>query len=251
MMRSPPQNSTRLDPLISPNELSVHQEAFSLNTIRTIFVAFAIALLVSGCAQVPKESVELSATLGRDLQEVQQSHRRSVDLLFDRDVERISNYIDNVATPAFIAAAIKALGAEVAQNLADATKPTASADDRQRAFDRMAKIVKQVTDRLAKQRKELIDPLEAVRKETLAELDRAYTELQRANTVVTAHLASVVKVHSLQDDLLAKAGLKDFRSKVGDEALKANSKVTDAISDASEVEAVLTALKEAVAKLKK
>jgi hypothetical protein len=90
-----------------------------VNTIRLVWFALVAALLLSGCAQVPKESVELSATLGRDLQEVQQSHRRSVDLLFERDVERITNYIENVATPAFIAAAIKKLGPVIAQNLAD------------------------------------------------------------------------------------------------------------------------------------
>lgn len=222
-----------------------------MNLIRAFLLTFVCVLFVAGCAQIPKESVELSATLGRDLQEVQQSHRRSVDLLFDRDVERVSNYIEQVATPAFISAAIKAVGPTVAQNLADATKPTATADEQKRAFDRMAKIVKEVTDRLAKQRKELIEPLEAARKETLAELDRAYAELQRANTVVTAHLASIVKVHSVQDDLLAKAGLKDFRSKVGEEALKVNSKVTDAVSEALEVEVVLAKLKEAISKLKK
>ncbi len=222
-----------------------------MNSNRTFLWAFACAIILSGCAQVPKESVELSATLGRDLQEVQQSHRRSVDLLFDRDVERVSSYIENVATPVFISAAIKAVGPAVAQSLADATKPTATAEEQKRAFERMTKMVKEVTDKLAKQRKELIEPLEEARKETLAELDRAYAELQRANTVVTAHLASVVKVHSLQDDLLAKAGLKDFRSMVGDEALKANSKVTDAVSEASEVEVVLAKLKEAIAKLKK
>jgi hypothetical protein len=208
-------------------------------------------LFITGCAQVPKESIELSATLGRDLQEVQKSHRRSVDLLFDRDVERISNYIDDVATPVFIGAAIRAVGPQLAQSLADATKSTANDDQRKKAFDQMTKIVKAVTERLAKERKSLIEPLELARKDSLAELDRAYAELQRANTVVTAHLSSIAKVNSLQDDLLAKAGLKDFREKVGDEALKANAKVTDAISDATEVEDVLGKLKHAISKLKK
>lgn len=222
-----------------------------MGLLRSLFLLLGTALLLSGCAQVPKESVELSATLGRDLQEVHQSHRRSVDLLFDRDVERISNYIDDVATPAFVSAAIRAVGPVVAKNLADATKPTATSEEQKLAFDRMTKIVKAVTDRLAKQRKELIDPLEAARKDTLAELDRAYAELQRANSVVTAHLASVVKVHSIQDDLLAEAGLKDFRTKVGEEALKKNSRVTDAISDTSEVEDVLSKLKLAISQMKK
>jgi hypothetical protein len=222
-----------------------------MTTLRQLLLILTAFALLSGCAQVPKESVELSATLGRDLQEVHQSHRRSVDLLFDRDVERITSYLENVATPAFISPVINRLGPEIAQNLANATKPNASADDQKRAFDRMSLIVKGVMDRIAKERRELIDPLEKNRKETLAELDRAYAELQRANTVVTAHLASVVKVHSVQDDLLAKVGLKDFRTKVGDEALKANSKVTDALTEASEVEAVLEKLKKAIAKLNK
>jgi hypothetical protein len=222
-----------------------------MTSTRFMGLVIAAVFLLSGCAQVPKESVELSATISRDLQDLQQSHRQSVDLLFDRDVERINNYIDTVATPAFISAAIKKLGPEIAQDLANATKPNASPEERKRAFDRMALVVKEVTDRLAKQRKELIFPLEAVRKETLTELDRAYAEIQRANTVVTAHLSSVVKVHSVQDDLLAKAGLKEFRSKVGDEALKANSRVTDAISESSEVEAVLESLKKAIQRLKK
>jgi hypothetical protein len=222
-----------------------------MTTLRQLWLVLTAFLLLSGCAQVPKESVELSATLGRDLQEVHQSHRRSVDLLFDRDVERITSYLENVATPAFISPVISRLGPEIAQNLANATKPNASTDDQKKAFDRMSLIVKGVMDRIAKERRELIDPLEKNRKETLAELDRAYAELQRANTVVTAHLASVVKVHSIQDDLLAKVGLKDFRTKVGDEALKANSKVTDALTEASEVEAVLEKLKKAIAKLNK
>lgn len=222
-----------------------------MTTLRQVWFVITAFVLLSGCAQVPKESVELSATLGRDLQEVHQSHRRSVDLLFDRDVERITSYLENIATPAFISAVISRLGPEVAQNLANATKPNASNDDQKKAFDRMSLIVKGVMDRIAKERRELIDPIEKNRKETVAELDRAYAELQRANTVVTAHLASVVKVHSVQDDLLAKVGLKDFRTKVGDEALKANSKVTDALTDASEVEAVLEKLKKAIAKLNK
>jgi hypothetical protein len=222
-----------------------------MNAKRLVWFAIAVVFLLSGCAQVPKESVELSTTLGRDLQEVHQSHRQSVDLLFERDIESIDNYINNVAMPFFVSAAINRLGTELAQNLADSTSPNSSDEDKKNVSDRMALVVKEVMDRLKKEREEVIFPLETRRKDTLAELDRAYAELQRANTVVTAHLASVVKVHSIQDDLLAKVGLKDFRSKVGEEALKANSQVAAAISDASDVEAGLSALKKAIGKLKK
>jgi hypothetical protein len=42
-------------------------------------------IFLIGCAQVPPQSVELSATLGRDLQELQRSHRKAVDLLSDSE----------------------------------------------------------------------------------------------------------------------------------------------------------------------
>jgi hypothetical protein len=221
-----------------------------MKLLRTLFLAFSSVALVSGCAQVPKESVELSATLGRDLQEVQKSHRRAVDLLFDRDVERISNYINNVATPAYISGAMNGVGPLLAKSLDEATKPTATEEQKHKAYGQIEKVIKAVTERLAKERKDLLEPLEARRKETLMELDRTYAELQRANAVVTAHLSSVVKVHSVQDELLSKVGLKDFREKLGDEALRANAQVTAAISDGEQVEAVLTKLKKAIAELK-
>lgn len=40
-----------------------------------------VMVLVSACAQVPKQSVELSATVGRDLVTVHNSHRELAEIL--------------------------------------------------------------------------------------------------------------------------------------------------------------------------
>lgn len=218
--------------------------------VRLALFVFLLALL-SGCAQVPKESVELSATLGRDLHEVQRSHRRAIDLLHDRDVERVNRYLDEVATPTYVHFAIAGVGERLAEDFRLALAPNAPQAAKDTAFDQMRKLVQLISDRVARQRKELLEPIEESRKTSLQELDLAYAEMQRANSVLTAHLSSVTKVHSLQDELLAKAGLKDFREKIGDEALAANAKVTQALDGAQDTEKALAQLKEALAKLKR
>jgi hypothetical protein len=222
-----------------------------MQKMRLAWIIFLLLAFLSGCAQVPKESVELSATLGRDLQEVQRSHRRAVDLLYDHDVERVNRYLDDVAMPTYVRFAIAGLGDRLSDDLRLALAPNAPQDSKDKIFDEMRKLVQGVSDRLARQRKELLIPIEDSRKASLQELDLAYAEMQRANSVLTAHLSSVTKVHSLQDELLTKAGLKGFREKVGDEALASNSKVTQALDGAQDTEKALTQLKESLAKLKK
>lgn len=71
----------------------------------------------------------------------------------------------------------------------------------------------------------------------------AYAQLQQANSVLTAHLASIVKVNTVQDELLAKVGLKDFRQKVGDSALELDKQIEEALSTAKDVEDAVSKLR--------
>lgn len=227
------------------------QNGVDMNNMKLVWIVVLLLSFLSGCAQVPKESVELSTTLGRDLQEVQRSHRRAIDLLYDRDVERINRYLDDVAMPTYVRFAIAGVGERLSEDLKVALAPNAPQSAKDKVLDEMRKVVQGVADRVARQRTELLAPVEDSRKSSLHELDLAYAEMQRANAVLTAYLSSLTKVHSLQDELLAKAGLKSFREKVGDEALAANAKVTQALEGAQDTEKALAQLKEALAKVKK
>lgn len=79
-----------------------------------------LTLIISliGCAQVPLQSIELSQTLGNDLQTVQRSHRKAVDLLYDRQVERVNEYIEEVVIPLYAKTVIDQLGPKISQDLA-------------------------------------------------------------------------------------------------------------------------------------
>ncbi len=62
-------------------------------------IAFVFCFLVGGCAQVPKESVELSATVGRDLAEIKKSHLALVDIYYEDVIEDINMFVDKVYMP--------------------------------------------------------------------------------------------------------------------------------------------------------
>ncbi len=221
-----------------------------MNFVRWIS-GVAICLSLFGCAQVPPQSVELSATLGRDLQELQRSHRKAIDLLHDRDIERINRYIEQVVIPTYVKVVIDSVGPRLSQDLSKAIGPNATQEDKDRIYEEMRKTVLGITSRIERQRQELTAPIEEARKARLQELDMAYAQMQQANSVLTAHLASVVKVNTVQDELLAKVGLKDFRQKVGDSALGLDRQVEEVLSTAKDVEDAVSKLKAIFEKVSK
>jgi valyl-tRNA synthetase len=207
-------------------------------------------LTLVACAQVPQQSVELSNTLGRDLRDVHRSHRKAIDLLHDRDVERVNDFVERVVVPKFVGDVLQAIGPRLAADIAKASAPGASDAERRNAVEEMRKVVTGISGRIEKQRRELQREVEAARRARLQELDMAYAQLQQANAAITAHLASVTKVNALQDDLLAKAGLKDFREKVGDTALEADQRVENALGNAKDAEEALKSLRDALSRLR-
>ena len=62
-------------------------------------LACAAAALVAACAQVPKESVELSTTVGRDIAAAHESHIRLARTLFARMKGDVNRFVDDVYAP--------------------------------------------------------------------------------------------------------------------------------------------------------
>ncbi|RUQ16547.1 hypothetical protein CX648_07570 [Aeromonas dhakensis] len=193
----------------------------------------------------------MSATLGRDLQELQRSHRKAIDLLHDRDIERVNRYIEQVVIPTYVKTVIDSVGPRLSQDLSKAIAANATQADKDKVYDEMRKTVLGISSRVEKQRQDLISPIEEARKARLQELDMAYAQMQQANSVLTAHLSSVVKVNTVQDELLENAGLKDFRQKVGDAALTIDKQIEEALGTAKDVDDAVSKLKAIFEKLNK
>jgi hypothetical protein len=70
----------------------------------------------------------------------------------------------------------------------------------------------------------------------MAAIDRVYEQIKEGNAIVTAHLASIVRVHEVQDDFLRKANLDGLREKVGVSLSNASVRIAEFVDKAKSVE---------------
>jgi len=162
---------------------------------------------VTGCVSVPDESVALSNTVGRDIEEMHRAHRALAELHFGRIEQDINHFVDETYRPAFIRKFAEEfdLNGKVAQVLER---------DTDKLLPVLARFVEVATSRVEDKRASLLGPVQAQRRAVIADIDEAYRQIQSAQAVVTGHLASVRKVREVQNEALAKAGLGDLRQRI-------------------------------------
>lgn len=205
---------------------------------------FIFTLFLVSCAQVPKESVELSTTVGRDIAAAHQSHRNLAHALFDRMKQDVNRFVDDVYAPFQI------------QYILSKQKERQQAGDENNLFSVQEKALRNPKD--AQAQKDLILVMQAIveaihedvedyrqtrlgpilqqEREVIAEIDRVYDQIERGNAIVTAHLASVVKVHEVQDELLQKADLEGLRQKIGVTLSNTSTRLATFVDKAKKVE---------------
>jgi prophage DNA circulation protein len=190
--------------------------------MRTLILSFATLALLAGCAQVPKESVQLSATVGRDVAEIERSHRALVRIHYDGLERSINRFVDEVYAPYQIGETLKnpAVGGKLVQAIQEGAQPVSDDKTRTVAFDAIGYYFVAVRGNIEKYRSELLQPVRAQRDRVLQQLDVAYRQVQNGNSIVTGYLASVAKITEEQNKLLAQVGLPNLQAEIGTEADK-------------------------------
>lgn len=74
---------------------------FKLHKLNWLF-ALLTATLLSSCASVPKEVVELSYITGKDIQSIQSSYTTMITQFYDGLRDRRRDYLDNTWFPRYI-----------------------------------------------------------------------------------------------------------------------------------------------------
>ncbi len=232
------------------------------------YAAGLAGLLVLACAQVPRESVELSTTVGKDLVEVHKAHRELAELMFQGMRDDVNRFVDEVYAPFQIQFVIDA-EQEKATSSSDAVrkmsllaamgvafaKPPADEDEETRA--KRANLQKQVLEKLGvlvsgieqdieDMRRELLQPLEAQRAEVIGSIDRNYQRIHYANSVVMGHLSTVVKVHDAQEEALNAIGIEGLREKAGTSLARTSNQVGELVNRAERAGGTLDELEETI-----
>jgi hypothetical protein len=184
-----------------------------------IFYLGLLAMLYS-CASVPKESVELSATVGRDVVVAYDAHKELAIILFTRMKKDVNIFVNDTYAPYQI---VKLLESDFADadsgefksmtgSLIDAAKNSDDFEKQKQAMKFTKDFVSVVYEEIETYRKILLDPIEKQELEVLSAIDRSYNQIIYANSIVTGHLASVRKVHDAQEDILNKFGVENLRA---------------------------------------
>ena len=206
------------------------------NTARRLLISaltsIYVLLTVVGCASVPREVVELSYTVGRDLSAVHQTYRTLIERYFDLQRSQINTFIDMRWRPVYLQNFIKegdlvGLATERDPNL---------------VLEGVGVWVEVAIEEIEAKRSELIVPLDRLEQVLLRSVDEAFGQLVRANSLVTAHLNSLRKVQEVQDEVLGILNVKDIRDAINDGLIKASEITESAIRRTEEAEGLLKAI---------
>jgi hypothetical protein len=183
-------------------------------------VLMLAALVSSGCASTPKQAVQLSVTVGRDVQAVHVAHLALAQRYFDRMEADVNAFVDRTYRPYAIDRSMKAF------HLMERISDPARADGLD-PLDVMQGYVEALTKEIEGFRQELLRPIRAQRDTVLASLEQAYRQIQDGNAIVTGHLASLVAVQDAQDEALKQAGLPGLREKLVDATAQASDQIAE------------------------
>ena len=200
--------------------------------------AITLALLLGACAQVPKEAVELSVTVGRDISEMRKSHMALVDQYYSELLEDINKFIDNVYLPYQIQ---RTLADDLWKNemlsaIESASRVDPSGNAQKESLKKIEAFLLIIQEEVEAYRKMKLKPVQDQYSTVSFNINQSYEQIHYANSIVTGHLASVVKVHDTQIEILEKLDMGNFRVNVGEGLAGISDEIGELLQEAQDGE---------------
>ncbi len=199
-------------------------------------IGFFFLLALASCARVPQQSVELSATVGRDIVQAHAAHKTTAELLFSRMKEDINQFVDEVYAPYQIQMLLEAdmqdFNNQSTESLfysLHAATEEGNAAKQKEVMDRMEFFVRFIREDVESYRKALLAPVLQQEQEVLTAIDRSYNQIIYANSIVTGHLASVRKVHDAHEEILNEIGLEGLREQATVNLAAASARLSEVL----------------------
>jgi hypothetical protein len=211
--------------------------------MKLVMVLFT-ALSLFGCAEVPRQSVDLSNALGNDLIESRRAHLRLADLYFDKMEADTNRFVDQVYAPYQINKTLEKFQKTLVGAITKGADSNSSAEDRSKSLAFLEVYLTEVRNNIEQFREESLAPIRAQRKTIAQQVSDSYTNMSQANAAVTAYLASLVKIKDAQNEVLAKLGAPGLQDQVAAKLSKASEEIEklnkQATSSKADVEKVIS-----------
>lgn len=186
-------------------------------------------LLFIGCATVPKEVVELSYTVGDDIEAVQNSYKLLVQTYFDGLRNQTLTFLNEKWRPAYLQRFIKE--SKLVERISDS--------DPDKVLIAVEVWTNQAIKTIENKKDSLIAPIDKDENNLMNTIDEAFANLIRSNAVITANLNSIRDVKELQDETLSSLGVKDLRDKINKALVNASNSASDMLNNFKKTEGML------------
>lgn len=203
--------------------LPIRSDAMLVSMRVLLMLSLCAGQFFGACTSIPKEAAELSYTVGQDIQELHKGYRETVRTYFEQLRARGLDVIDNRWKPVYLKSNVEESG--LFAHLQDLT---ISESER---YDDLEYWMLGALEDISAKRTEFLDSLQRREDTLMARIDDAFSRVIRANGVVTGHLHSLVKVKTVQDDLLRSAGLGALRDSIVSGIANASEFATQATAE--------------------
>ena len=136
-------------------------------------ILLLLMIMLSGCASVPKEVVELSYTVGQDLESLHLSYRLLIQDHFENLRQQRLAFLNDELIPLFIERFIEN-GNLVAM---------AQGSDPELVLEDVQLWVEIAVEKIEQKKSQIIDPINEDEKKLLGYVDEAFDQVIRANAV--------------------------------------------------------------------
>lgn len=202
---------------------------------------FSSFLMVS-CASIPKETVTLSKTIGKDLQVLHDSHRNMVQLYYSGIKTNINTFIDDVYTPFVIHHVLESElnkhkdGEPSIYGIIEQAGKIGGKSETEEALNVMLEFQEAANKQINTRRNELLSPILYQEREILSTIDQSYQNTIYANATLTAYLVSAHKVKESQNEALGIVGLNGLDTTVTNRLVELSGYVDMALEKGEKID---------------
>ncbi len=207
-----------------------------------VLTAVIIALIFNACVSIPKETVELSNVLEKDIIALHNSHKNMVDLYYGQLERDINNFVDEVYAPFIIHYVLKSeltrykKGEESLYGIIEQAGRKEGQDEAKEALKVMSEFIEDANQQINTKRRELLNPVLQQKRNLISRIDRSYKNAIYANNVISTYLKSIRKIKETQKEALSLMGLEGADEIFNSSLLKASEIINDAIRKGKQID---------------
>lgn len=212
-----------------------------MRNLKFVGLLFALSFL-SACVSIPKETIVLSQTLGKDIAKLQESHINIINIYFDKIEKNINTFIDDIYAPYVIHYVLeKELEEYKNDNPSIYTSiflagEVGGKEATENAINDMFDFQDAARKQINNKWNELLNPIHKQRAELIKTINQSYKNTLYANSTITAYLQSIKKVKDSQKEALSLIGLEGADTFVAESLINASETVGDLVEKGREID---------------